>query len=449
MVDTKVPAIIFCQINKAICLFLENSTVDMVFGKKYNDYRTILLAAYASTSFTHTDSTVIVFTPDLLERVFSARTVNGARYRYSLLPDETSSMACVQVDFELDIGDEQYQGSAFGTIDRLTVGNFVIWKGSLYGTSIIDNKENGVIVNFIKEDNSDKVQLAITISVSIDNTIYDILIGVGDSVLSQEIIQINESNLISTENTFNETSNNKYSTFGIGGNLPNVPDDGTTPSYDGYVLQVYRSILEGSPSKIMMGSSVYFRSFDNTVAVCIHSKCTNVNSTHELTNAVCATTVRSLKYQLSRNAYTSSSASYIAGVEFYDFGISNVGKKDAILIGLFQDILSIFDVPTSTITAVFDTLRGKVSETKSTDLHIIEIDIPFAYSRSLDALANGVPIVFQLSRSGGSYVGNSEYTVTVEIEYETAFTYTTVTDPDVYYFTTRKTIETGIEIDLS
>lgn len=411
---------------------------------------TLPITALASTSYMYSDITVHVLSPDTFYEIFNASRVDAINYDYSFILNSTEDSAIACVYFELSIHDIAYTGHAIGTVNAYQTYSELLWEGPLYGTIEIDNTELPISVGFAKLGTSSNVQLSISIEFDISGSKQYVLLGAGGNVLYPEIFDLKSCDDISVMESSKFHDVESYSTNGgIVGDTPIIKDDGGTANYDGYVLQIYKSVLGGSGSKAQIaGTSVYFRNTTNTVAICLHSYCDNVSSIYESSNTAVSTSVSQVSYQLTRDGVEDSGYSYIAGIELFDFPTSNIGKSNSLLLALFEDVLSIFDVPSSTISTIFSSARGKVSIDDSSDTSTVQIVFPVSNRPDFDDLERGLPIVFQLQKGTSLYKGDSPYTVTTEIEYHTIISYPYTTDVYTYSVYSTETIQASIEVTL-
>lgn len=371
------------------------------------------------------DTSVQILIPEFFESLFSSAEVDEIGYDYSMLINDTHDAASIKLAFDLYINGHVYYGSADGEVDAYDGETFFLWEGMLKGNLDIDGVDHPILVGFAKEDSIDAVQLSITIkSFPSHNNQFTILIA-GENVITDEMIDIfhsttpqddiaNVNGSISVE----DISPDGVMPCGFGGDLGNWEDDEPV-NHGGYVLEVYKpSYLDNSCTYKSVAMTAYFNSSRNTVALLLDSYTNNVSEyTKGGANITVTTSIASVGYTLTCNESTDSSYSYIAGIEKFAFNDEDVGVPNVYIISLFEDILSLFGVPSSTIGSVLSSSKGEVNIAGFTNERSVNIEFAIGSRPQLERLNNGLPIVFQLAKGTGLYTGNSSYTAKVDISY--------------------------------
>lgn len=333
--------------------------------------------------------------------------VEEVEYTYSLTRQKDNSQnANVVLPFTLRVGEKEYTCTASGVVNayHLSTGD-LLWEGPLDGCIFIDDIEYSVIAGFAKLDSSSSIQITVTIqSLTESNLITPTIICFGENVITQEIHQD------ISEHSENITLDNS-SISNFAGTMSN--DEAF--QFIGALPKNFTLI-----DQTMLGQSarVYFSDQTNRLIVGIRTFCCNIEEYwDEKSITDVETVVDSFEIGITRNDYTTSSYSWIDGIESFDFNASNFGAGAVFLIDLFYDALSILGVPTTTLSSVLDSLKGSVEKDVTTTEASVSVSFGLFESANFDSLDVGIPIVFQLDRNHNGYLGWSSYTFLTSIRY--------------------------------
>lgn len=343
---------------------------------------------------------------------------NAVEYSYTMSEDTLmGDTANVTLSFRAYVDQLLVEAETSGVVDKYTLSTGqVLWEGPIRGITTIDGVEYKVIVGFAKLDDSEAVQISVTIQSFDEDMIIDpIVFAFGSDIVTNEMYQELLNGAATSVDAFNSS---------------NQLDARASGSYSlkGTTSANFKTNGFGTVPGTAQTSRVYYDSTDHRVALSVQSYCANVNAYYSK-SGIAGTTVRTLNYQLVRSSSTSNS--YIAGTESFDFNTNNFGSS-AILMPLFEDILSLLGVPTSTISTVFSSLKGTVTQQHNTNNTTVTVSFGATDNADFDKLSTGVPIVFQLGRSSA---GTSQYTATTNISYRTGLLptgsqYTTIIHTD-------------------
>lgn len=359
--------------------------------------------------------------------------IDSVSYNYSLTPQQNNPLlAEVVLAFTMLIDSKTYPVYATGLVDAYQISDGdTLWEGLLRGRVEINETTYKVLVGFAKLDSSADIQVSVTIQ-ALDNTdaIAPIIFMFGNNVINMEIY----------EELAEDT--HKISTRNLSGELELEPASATSAGTFTYVGYDYAYFDGGANiSGYAQRSRGYFNSDTNQFAVTIKSYCNNVDDFFAV-GGFSVTTIKSFAIELVRDSgYSTGSFSYIIGTEKYDFDVGDLGSA-ALIKPLFDDIMGLLGVPTSTISAIFDGLKGSVEEDFHANDTTVSVSFGLLQSANFDDSGVGVPIVFQLGRNSG-YTGNSSYTFVTSITYRTTYMPTGSTTAGYIYtdgYDTSKTV---------
>lgn len=262
-------------------------------------------------------------------------------------------------------------------------------------------------------------------------------------------------NALTPENALSNTGSNPATQVtpyliiddGIADDRP-VVDDDDGGGGSSYIQVGYATANLQSNSSLLGGATtVYFDSTKNTVTVCLQSFVNNVIASNAFASSHTSAEVKSIHYSIVRTESTGANHSYIVGVEDFGFDPEDYGQSRAELLPLFQDILGLLGVPTSTICSVVEDMRGEVNKSTSPNNTSVEIVFPNATGTNFDAIGTGLPIVFQLAKGSDLYEGGSTYTITTKICYRGTII---LMNPNAFpMFYTDETSEMTIDIEVT
>lgn len=352
-------------------------------------------------------------------------------YSYDFANDEEElDVAYVTLDFTLVVGTTEYPMRVQGEVSAYALeSGDTLWEGPLDGNVEIGTTEYTVLAGFAKLDTEPNIQVSVTIQAAEDNGTLPAAFTFGDTVITQAMLQ-------SIENATVEVAapvapiGSQVSTLSTG-----------TFSQVGYQYTTFNS-------NVISGHAQAARAFldqNNRLAVTICTFCGNVDTYYSSGGMSSTTSVHSFKNRLTRGTETASNGSHIAGIETYGFNQDNFGAL-ATLKPLFEDAMALLGIPTATINAIFDSLKGTATDSQYTNDSYVSIVFGLNQYANFDNSDRGVPIVFQLAKSSSSYTGGSRYTFSTQVRYRTLRVSSTGTI--TYYYTDAYDTSKSITFDL-
>lgn len=361
-------------------------------------------------------------------------------YSYTFEEDEEDSFSAdVSLDFVLSGDSVNIPISLVGNVPGYLLDNgIVLWHGPIRGSVIIQGAPYSVIAGFSKTNVTDEIQATVTIQAKrMEDAIDPIVFNFGGKVLTSDIVDEIESK--KTELSFSDGAEVRSS----GGALSYLSED----ELNGFVFEGYDYGTFNDPDADINGLAQrargYFDSSTNRFAVSIKSYCRNLTAYYNSVTEGAASDIYSYSISLARTSDAADGYSYIAGMESYDFDEDNYGKR-SLLLPLVEDILSLFGVPTGTISAAFDGLKAKVERDISTDQANVSVNIGLLYLADFDDIEAGVPFVFQLAK----VTPNSDYSY---YNFTTSITYKTMifaTADSTWYFTYTDAYDASKTVDI-
>ena len=316
------------------------------------------------------------------------------KYSYEIINSNSTEEVEVTAFIDLHISAaETYHFNLSGKVQKINLEESILLEGPLTGYSYINNDEYYIQAGFLKLQCSDSVRFTVTIqSMDESNQQLPVILTFGEFGLTRQMLDaINNRNveLQSSEYSrainYNDRSESYYT---VGG------------SYVGFNC---------SASGTGQHLKVSFCPSFNRLAVSIKSYNSTLTNYYAPYGAV-DTSVSSCSYTLTRSI---TDASYILNTESYSFDAGNYGAGTVYLYALFCDIMDYLNIPTSTISAILNSLYGSVS--RNIYSNTASVYVSFGAGQYANFSAE-VPIVFQLDYSG-SYSGNSGYTASTSLQY--------------------------------
>lgn len=337
--------------------------------------------------------------------------IDKAIYSYTFIQstDDTAA-ADVDLTFTIYMSNTAHTIDVSGTIDAypLSSGD-TFWEGLLTGSTEISGTEYKVLASFSKLDSSNAIQVSVTIQPRNEDEPFGALIFTfGDDIITSWIDQE-----LSSCSSYDEICEDAPVTASS--------SDFTQISYDFAYFNSSYSI-----SGFAQRARAYYDSTGNRVAITLLSYCSNVND-YFSSYGTASTTVKSFTTMLTR---TGTAYSYISGTESFDFDESNYGSGECYILALFEDILSLLNVPSSTISAILSGLKGSVSRTVASNTASVSVSFSLLQAADFDDSSTGLPIVFQL---GYSSSGRSYYVYQTSLTYRTVYVASGTTTPVYIY----------------
>lgn len=361
-------------------------------------------------------------------------TIDEISYSYTFeLQENDPTLADVSLTFTMAIGTQAYPVTVSGTVDSyLLSSGDTLWEGMIAGTTIIEGTEYKVLAGFSKLNSDPRTQVSVTIQAADKtNAIDPLVFTFGDEVITMQIHQelLGNTAEVTVESLSKEFD--EVATVRSAGSFTSLGND--YEYFDsGFNISGYAQRSRG-----------YFNSTTNQFAVTLKSYGDNIENYFSSTG-IAGATIKEFTIELIRNSnYSDGSFSYIVGTESYDFDVGDYGGGAVLIQPLFEDIMGLLGVPTSTITAIFDGLKGSVDENFHTSDTSVSISFGLLQSADFDDSGVGVPIVFQLARNQNGYTGNSSYTFATAITYRTVYIPTGSSTPSYVYidgYDTSKTV---------
>lgn len=361
-------------------------------------------------------------------------TIDEISYSYTFaLQENNPALADVSLTFTMEIGTQAYPVTVSGTVDSyLLSSGDTLWEGLIAGTTIIEGTEYKVLAGFSKLNSSPSIQVSVTIQAADKtNAIDPLVFTFGDEVITMQIHQelVGNTSTVSVgalSDEFDETS---------------AARSAGSFTYLNYDFEYFDSGF--NISGYAQRSRGYFNSSTNQFAVTLKSYGDNIENYFSSTG-IAGATIKEFTIELIRDSnYSTGSYSYIVGTENYDFDVGDYGGGAVLIQPLFEDIMGLLGVPTSTITAIFDGLKGSVDENFHTSDTSVTVSFGLLQNADFDDSGVGVPIVFQLARNQNNYTGNSSYTFVTAITYRTVYIATGSSTPAYVYidgYDTSKTV---------
>ncbi|MCR4722459.1 MAG: hypothetical protein K5629_01620 [Eubacteriales bacterium] len=397
-------------------------------------------ASHSCSESAVVDTSADIITTDAFRDVFYPEKkdseevkIDKITYSYEIAPRKDASLADVILIFSITLGSQEYQFATYGIVDayQLSSGE-TLWEGPLSGHIEINKTTYKVLAGFSKIDNNPEIQVSVSIQAEnkID-AIQPIVFIFGEEVITTQIHQeITNKSHVESITAFSKP----FEEFPKGNRSGSFSYVGCDFEYfdSGFNISGYAQRSRG-----------YFDSNTNRFAVTIKSYCDNVEN-YFSSSGIAEAAIKSFDIKLIRDDnYTMNSFSYIVGIESYDFNVGNFGAGAVLIKPLFEDIMSILGVPTSTISAIFNGLKGSAEKDVYTSNTTVSISFGLLYNADFDNSGAGVPIVFQLTRNQNNYTGNSSYTFKTSITYRVVYTPIGSTYPSYIYidgYDTSKTV---------
>ena len=387
----------------------------------------VVFASTAASSDVYSDENIEIVIEGDLYTIFqpaiatkSTSAVNRVDYSYTFDQLEGQpNKANVTLDFVLTIGTTEYPITVSGIVNSYNISSdCTLWEGPLQGIIAVNGISYNVLVSFLKLSSEVSIQAGVTIqSADIENQTDPVAFQFGENILTQNMyLQIMEQQVdteqeqVISENTISPLAQEDYS----------------------YLTSTY-SWFDSSINGYSQKATAY-SSNTQKVAVAVKSFTDNVNDSYT-NSGQAGTTVSSFGIELERVSTSTTNNSWIVGTESFDFNTDNYNSSAVVAIKpLFEDIMSILEIPTSTINAMLNSLNGSVDRDVNTNK--TSVNVSFGW---LDGTANfddsdiGVPIVFQLDRDPGEYIGPSTYRFTTSITYCTLYTPQYTSNMSIFY----------------
>lgn len=361
--------------------------------------------------------------------------IEKVTYSYTIKPNPHDlNKANVFLSFSVKANSNIYHASATGMVNAYPLSSSdTLWEGPIDGSIVFDENEYSIIASFAKLESNTTPQITVTMQTESKVTL-PFIFTFGDDIISKEIHQ--EISSHSENNIANTVFSNTN------------PALRSTETFDTVAIwpALYRV---GDHVATGQSARIYFSDETNRLVVGIGTYCNNISDFwNDVSNINVETVVDSFSVRLIRDSnYSVTTYSWIEGIEAFRFPQSNFNAGAVFLENLFYDILSLFGVPTSTISRLLSSLKGSVTTDITTSDSSVSINFGLTQSANFDESNVGIPIVFQLDRNAEGYMGRSAYTFVTSIRYR-SYVWLSNWNWPRYVYTEPSNSSREIEVDL-
>ncbi len=417
-------------------------------------------------SYADSDANVTVITPTAFQQMFSSSSVDSIWYDYSMnIVDEDLSQSLVSIQIELVIAGDRHYITTQGCVQAYPLpSGDVFWEGPTEGTFIIGDREYIVIAAFSKLDSSDSPMIVITIQ---GDEVPTVGFYFGNNQINNEV-----QGIISQQGQFNSTAsevsqidtvlledNSADGIFSIRDDIVQVnPFDSDPvnlgPNYEwDYKGCSFAGFAITGVSGFGLHSHAYFWPETNRLAITTKSYCSNVSMFYNSIPTCIAsyTSISEFSVAVDMGEMDGTNCANIIGIVSYGFSETDIGKWGRALKPLFEELMSSWDYGSAIISALLDTLVGRIDtyiyETGYVDSSSIKISFGLFDFADFDESIEGVPLVFALGRASNSYVGGTPVTVTITMKYRT-YIYDQINGDYFYMYTNAENAVLDLSLDL-
>ncbi len=387
----------------------------------------------------------IVVTEDSFSQLFNTDHIDQVTYDYQFdTLQENDFQAHVILEISLKIYNVIYSIVTKGTVDSYQLNNGdILWEGPLDGEILINGKPYSVIAGFNLLDSTQESMISLTLQN--DSTLVAISFGTNiitgsvlDFFMSQSNNESSNTNTVTVKTQFdNFTPEDSYSTnviedgFGPGFSQITHPGDGGGSLNLGpngeFIHQSTELEKHANGPYTSIKSGVYF---DNTRNILLVTLSTFANQTNEyyispawdITNV----NIDEFDVELILEDQPASSYAYIEFLKLPQEILQTTNNSSGVvdlIFAVFQDSLSLINIPTSTIALLCNdfctTSKGKIITTYDGMSAGVRIErAALSNYNDLDNLPYGLPFAFQLDKGNdNAYIGNTPYIVNTHIKY--------------------------------
>lgn len=399
-------------------------------------YMTTPVSALINTNFL--EKATIITEKEFVE-VFNADRIDDASYdfRYEISQNDQNRANCI-LHIVLTIKGDVYNIFTSGEISLYSLDNgSYLWEGPLRGKVFIGDEQYRVITGFSYIVNTQESMISLTIQK--DSTI--VAISFGDSIIKDEVLgfysdrssdgveSITPNSIVINEISASGVSKNGISTCFIGPEISEVIFDGggggslNLGENGEWKYQNVEYAKHGNTTYNALKSTVYFNSYKNVMMVTLRPFSSSTQSYVEtLGYDFASSSLCGFGLELVLEDAPYPNYAYIANITKPDEAIAIDGYFTGTKVGLsplFEDILGIIGIPTSTISTVLESMNGRIEIQESTLYASIEIEKDlFSDYGELDNISTGLPFRFQLSKGNHNlYEGDTPYTVNAYATY--------------------------------
>ena len=416
-------------------------------------YMTTPVSALINTNFLE-KATII--TEEEFVSVFNTNNIDDVSYDFYYETSQDNPYKAIAIlEIALKIKGYVYNIFTSGMISLNCLDNGVLlWEGPLKGNVFVNDEQYRVISGFSYLENTQESMISLTIQ----NDSAIIAISFGDNIIKNEVLDFysNRSSDITESITPNSIVTNEISTSGIsnsgistcfispeiseeifdggGGGSLNLGEDGEWK---------YKNVdyaKHGGTSYNALKSTVYFNSLKNVMMVTLKPfSGSTQNYVETLGYDFASSSLCGFGVELALEDADYPNYAYIANITKPDEAIAIDGYFTGIKVGLsplFEDILGVIGVPTSTISAVLESMNGKIEIQESTLFASVDIEKDtFSDYEELDNISTGLPFRFQLSKGNHNlYEGDTPYVVNTYAKYYVFVQENVLFSEPAYYF---------------
>lgn len=368
--------------------------------------------------------------------------IEKIQYSYTFdLSEESEACANVAMQLRIFVSGRSYPISASGNVmaETLPDGD-TLWSGPLYGSVTINGVTYDATAGFMMLASTSAMQGSLNLQAP--SEISTLALTFGDHVLTQEMVE----GMMAANAAINALEANS--------NLTVTADEIAATSTGNYQF-IGTSIrtLTGGYSNLGTGQIArsYFNQKRNTFALAIQTfeSTPNAHFAEYANVSGCYTRVYKLGYGLTLTTNEAEdNHAWIAGYEKLPFTNGSTSSLGVLIKAVFEDILSVLGVPTSTINAILNGVKGDFVLNQSlTQNSEIEIRFGLLTTANFESSEVGIPIVYQLTRNQNGYESASQITIATDVTYLTMATQTNNQYP-VYYYTRAGTTNRTFNISL-
>ena len=308
--------------------------------------------------------------------------VSSVTYSYAF-NQESNDIADVSLTALWSIGSVKVPVQVAGTVSAYTLSSgTTLWEGVLRGTALINDANIPALLGFSKFDDGTDIQANLTIQPTGLNAI---IFSFGQQIFTESIMQEISPPVTTSAHT------------------PTV----TNSTSSEYVLKKMGYFLfpSGNYSGYAQTTRVYYNPEYKTCVLALQSHCDTLTSTF---GAGSSAYLNSLYYQLDRTG-----APYIAGFNYIPDSTTPTTTQ-LVLLSIFEDLLSLLGIPTSTINTALGNLSSSVTNLWSTAQSHVTISFSTFSNANFDSISTGMPIELQIATNNEP---SGTFTATTSIEY--------------------------------
>lgn len=386
-----------------------------------------------------------VITESSFSQLFNTDHIDQVTYNYQFnILQEHASQAHVILEISLKINNCVYDILTEGTVDSYRLNNGdILWEGPLDGNVSINGELYSVIAGFNLLDSTQESMISLTLQN--DSTL--VAISFGTNIITGSVLDFFMSQSINGQNNANSTTvETQFDSFAPEDSYSiNVIEDGFGPGFspithpgDGggslnlgangeFLHQSTKRETYGSSPYTSIKSDVYF---DNSRNILLVTLSTFANKTYEYYESpawdITNVNIDEFDVELILEDQPASSYAYIEFLKLPQEILqttNNSSGVDDLIFAVFQDSLSLINIPTSTIALLcndlYTTSEGKIITTYSGLSAGVRIERAASSNyNDLDNLPYGLPFTFQLDKGNdNTYIGNTPYIVNTHIKY--------------------------------